>query len=143
MVQCRRHNTQKFRTELKPAPVKKILLDCFFYLSYPLNPRHFHFVTSPLAIFILSTQTSDFCTCYVPTKEKTGIRTTRMKLSNTRKCFILSLFYIYFCTLVINTTDSTWLVIGNISTGCATIALYPCCSINAKSRAKDAGLQDT
>lgn len=95
MMQCRRHNTQKFRTELKPAPVKKIFLDWFFYLSYPLNPRHFYPVNS----------TSDFCACYVPTKEKSGIRTTRMKLSNTRKCFILSLFYIYFCTLVINTTD--------------------------------------
>ena len=38
--------------------------------------------------------------------------------------------------LVSRVTHSTWLVIGNISTGCATIALYPCCSINAKSRAR-------
>ena len=53
MVQCRRHNTQKFRTELKPAPVKKILLDWFFYLSYPLNPRHFYPVNSNLGFLHL------------------------------------------------------------------------------------------
>ena len=63
---------------------------------------------------------------------------------NSRKSLIFQAFsHFHLCTLVISTTLSTWLVIGNISTGCATIALYPCCSINAKSRAKDAELQDT
>lgn len=51
--------------------------------------------------------------------------------------------YIYFSTFDINTTHSTCSVAGNISTGTAVTALYPCLVRYLRSRASVVGSQDT
>ena len=59
-----------------------------------------------------------------PQKKNPGIQATLKRLSEyPEMLYFKAIYTIYFCTFDSNTTDSTWLVIGNMSTGCTTMVL--------------------
>ena len=77
-------------------------------------------------------------------KVKRHCQTSGRKPSNLGKpLFISTLNRAYFSTLDIKTTHSTWLVCGNISTGCIFSTLNPLLLNIFKSLARVPGSQDT
>lgn len=80
--------------------------------------------------------------CLVP-RLQPKIRELKFKLQPSENPLFHAFFTHYLSTLDIKQTHSTWLVMGNMSTGWTSCSSYPLSTKMAMSRAMVAGLQDT
>lgn len=137
-------HTQKSQKHLScshnPAKIKKHL-SCT--LAKPQKPETSILCTREVPTSISFTRGRNPPSGLVPTKRYFGNFSTSHFYPKTPKVpYLLDFSHTYSFTLVINTTHSTWFVMGNISTGWIFLTLYPWEERYFKSRPKVSGLQE-